>query len=606
MKYIVITSKHHDGFALFDSKVEPLRRGGRDAVQARHPEGAGRGLREARACRSASTTRRRRTGTSRTAPATPGTSAPTSKKDYDKYLRGKAEPQVRELLTGYGPVALIWFDTPRMMTRRARAALHRHRAHAAAEDADRRPARRRGRLRHDRRQRDPAARSRPTAWEVPATLNHTWGYRKDDHDWKSPGDVTFKLVDIVSKGGNYLLNVGPMADGVIPQPSQDVLRDGRALAEDERRGRLRRGRDARGATSSASRARRAPRTCAASRSFLPRNEWRVTTKPGKLYFTFFEEPRVPFELPPMKNAVKRAYRLADAQPIEVKAEGGRPSARDRAPDPRSDGHRRRRRDRRRRRPEVTGRRGHRRMRLERRRKPRGVRLSSGALLRAASRGGGACQRPRRCSLQWNELAPGVWEARVGEPERLTLLGAAGAGAEARRRSRTLPRAGFPFEPGEAVARVASRQGRAALPAGARRGGLRARRRLQVAAPHGLGVPAARRPLGRRARAHARAGAVLRLEPRLRRPHRRGALRRPLRRRGGAARGADASRRSSTARRAARRGRRMPRSDSVEALVPAPGARMSTSSPARRRWTPSAATTSSAAAARCRRSGGSAS
>ena len=51
---------------------------------------------------------------------------------------------------------------------------------------------------------------------MPATLNHTWGYRKDDHDWKSPGDVTFKLVDIVSKGGNYLLNVGPMADGRDP------------------------------------------------------------------------------------------------------------------------------------------------------------------------------------------------------------------------------------------------------------------------------------------------------------------------------------------------------------------------------------------------------
>jgi alpha-L-fucosidase len=62
------------------------------------------------------------------------------------------------------------------------------------------------------------------AWETPAAINHTWGYRKDDHDWKSPGDVTFKLVDIVSKGGNYLLNVGPMADGTIPQPSQDTLR----------------------------------------------------------------------------------------------------------------------------------------------------------------------------------------------------------------------------------------------------------------------------------------------------------------------------------------------------------------------------------------------
>ena len=55
------------------------------------------------------------------------------------------------------------------------------------------------------------------AWEVPATINHTWGYRKDDTDWKAPGQIAFKLVDIVSKGGNYLLNVGPMADGVIPR-----------------------------------------------------------------------------------------------------------------------------------------------------------------------------------------------------------------------------------------------------------------------------------------------------------------------------------------------------------------------------------------------------
>ena len=61
-------------------------------------------------------------------------------------------------------------------------------------------------------------------WEVPATLNHTWGFKKDDTDWKTPEDLTFKLVDIVSKGGNYLLNVGPTAEGVIPQASQDNLR----------------------------------------------------------------------------------------------------------------------------------------------------------------------------------------------------------------------------------------------------------------------------------------------------------------------------------------------------------------------------------------------
>src|SRR3974390_3806817 len=62
-------------------------------------------------------------------------------------------------------------------------------------------------------------------WEVPATLNHTWGFKKDDTDWKSPEDLTFKLVDIASKGGNYLLNVGPTSDGVIPEPSVERLKE---------------------------------------------------------------------------------------------------------------------------------------------------------------------------------------------------------------------------------------------------------------------------------------------------------------------------------------------------------------------------------------------
>ncbi len=116
---------------------EPVQRRRRDAVQARRAEGARRRVRAGAACGSASTTRSRRTGTSRTAPATPGTSArirdPTERTEaYDEYLRGKAEPQVRELLTGYGPVALIWFDTPRMMTAERGAALHRHRPHRSS------------------------------------------------------------------------------------------------------------------------------------------------------------------------------------------------------------------------------------------------------------------------------------------------------------------------------------------------------------------------------------------------------------------------------------------------------------------------------------------
>ena len=52
-------------------------------------------------------------------------------------------------------------------------------------------------------------------------------------------------------------------------------------------------------------------------------QWRVTTKPGKLYFTFFDEPRAPFALPAMKNTAKRAYRLADKAPVTMKTENGR-------------------------------------------------------------------------------------------------------------------------------------------------------------------------------------------------------------------------------------------------------------------------------------------
>jgi alpha-L-fucosidase len=59
--------------------------------------------------------------------------------------------------------------------------------------------------------------------------------------------------------------------------------------------------------------------------FLPWNEYRVTAKPGKLYFTFFIEPRVPFELPAMTNAVKRAYLLASGAALELSVKDGRNS-----------------------------------------------------------------------------------------------------------------------------------------------------------------------------------------------------------------------------------------------------------------------------------------
>lgn len=60
-------------------------------------------------------------------------------------------------------------------------------------------------------------------WEACMTMNNTWGYRRDDTDWKTPAEVIRMLIETVSKGGNFLLNVGPRADGCIPQPSLDTL-----------------------------------------------------------------------------------------------------------------------------------------------------------------------------------------------------------------------------------------------------------------------------------------------------------------------------------------------------------------------------------------------
>jgi alpha-L-fucosidase len=321
MKYIVITSKHHDGFAMYHSeankynifdatpfKRDPLKE--LAAACARHNIRFGFYYSQAQDWHE---------------PNGAGNTwdfGPDEKKDFDQYLRGKAEPQVKEILTGYGPVCLIWFDTPRMMTgersQRFIDIVHRMQPACLID----------GRLGSEGDYRSMGDNRIPDAvvqgdWEVPATLNNTWGYKKDDNNWKTPEDLTFKLVDIVSKGGNYLLNVGPTAEGVIPQPSQDNLRavgrwlkvNGEAIygAGPTPFG------DELGAPDPAKQGKDGKPL------FVAKTAWRCTTKPGKLYIHIFNWPSAPFELNQVKGKVTKAYLLADSsrKPLKMKQDSDR-------------------------------------------------------------------------------------------------------------------------------------------------------------------------------------------------------------------------------------------------------------------------------------------
>ncbi len=323
MKYIVITSKHHDGFAMYRSEISPYNIVDatpfkRDpikelaAVCAKHGMPFGFYY-------SQSQDWHERGGAGNDWDFPPD---PAKDKDgtYDQYLRAKAEPQVRELLQNYGPVCLIWFDTPKMMAgERGQRFVDLVRSLQPKCLID-------GRLGTAGDYESTGDNAIPAAhkegdWETPATINHTWGFKTDDHDWKSPGEILFKLVDIASKGGNYLLNVGPTSEGIIPQPSQDNLRAVGAWLKVHGEAIYGAGRSPFGfefgeySTTQKDRA--------GAPIFLKRDDWRCTVKPGKVYFTFFGEgmPRNGFEIPAFKNAIKHAYLLGDAAHTELTRNG---------------------------------------------------------------------------------------------------------------------------------------------------------------------------------------------------------------------------------------------------------------------------------------------
>jgi alpha-L-fucosidase len=229
MKYIVITSKHHDGFAMFHSKSDPynivdatpfdrdplkelaeackkhgLKLGfyHSQAQDWNHPGGTYAGINRGEAHWDSTMVR----------------------VSLNEYIDEKVYPQVTEILTNYGDIAIMWWDTPFGMTEEAAGKLHTL--------LELQP----GIIENNRLYgpwdgdfSTPEQHIPPTGldydWEVCMTMNTSWGYKHYDQNWKSTETLVQYLTDIASKGGNFLLNVGPTPEGNIPAPSIERLKE---------------------------------------------------------------------------------------------------------------------------------------------------------------------------------------------------------------------------------------------------------------------------------------------------------------------------------------------------------------------------------------------
>lgn len=221
-KYLIITSKHHDGFCMYDSAVTgydivdatPF---GRDPLKELAAECARQGLKFGFYYSQTQDWHH---------PDGDGNDwdYDEAKKDFQGYIDHYVKPQVTELLTNYGPIAVMWFDTPKgISVEQSQSLLDL----CGSLQPDCLVCGRLGNTLGDyasaRDNQIPAQLQQAIDWETPATINDTWGFKTHDHNWKSASELIQKLVDVVSKGGNYLLNIGPTAEGVIPQPSVERL-----------------------------------------------------------------------------------------------------------------------------------------------------------------------------------------------------------------------------------------------------------------------------------------------------------------------------------------------------------------------------------------------
>ncbi|MGJ8678256.1 MAG: alpha-L-fucosidase [Akkermansiaceae bacterium] len=224
MKYIIITSKHHDGFAMYHSKSNNF-----NIVDAT-PYGKDPMKELAQACRDVGIGfgfyySHNQDWTYPGGGAGPQTDADGNPASFDTYFAEKCLPQVEEITSEYGPIELVWFDTPAGMPKEYVQQLvdvvRKNQPNAMVS----------GRAGHglgdyqSLGDMEVPNENVEGLWEAVDTTNDSWAYAWYDQNWKTPKEILHRVVSCTARGGTYMLNIGPDATGAVPEYAIESLRD---------------------------------------------------------------------------------------------------------------------------------------------------------------------------------------------------------------------------------------------------------------------------------------------------------------------------------------------------------------------------------------------
>lgn len=237
-KYLIMTAKHHDGFAMYDSEVsdysitrhahfprDPIK----ELAEACKAEGIRLGIYYSHAMDWHHPDSQ---GNTLDYPDNIGAwdqleewiEDDDKRERFERYLHEKALPQVEELLTDYGPIGLMWFDCGHKISDEQAEWFYDLVRKLQPDCLINK------RLRDDRfadygNPHDNQLRFHPVQpdWESIHTLNDSWGFRYDDDNWKSPDELIEQLLRVAATNGNLVLNIGPLGNGAIDDTSRSLL-----------------------------------------------------------------------------------------------------------------------------------------------------------------------------------------------------------------------------------------------------------------------------------------------------------------------------------------------------------------------------------------------